>query len=90
MVDVQDIARDVILECSSDVELVEVLPVVKKALNEEDMEREELVSRLALVIDAEMGAAQEQYEEYVLAQGGFVVEDGDGVVYGFSADGESI
>lgn len=84
------IAEAVVAECRADIDVAEVQPLVEAAAAESKRDQEAFIRRAAFALDIELGAVQADYEELVLDEGGFVVEDADGVVHGFDADGNAI
>lgn len=89
MVDSRELTERVVETCRCDVDRHQVRPIVEQADEEQFCDRSVFVERLAFAIDVEMGAAQSDFEEHVINEGGFVVEE-DGVVYGFDESGAEI
>lgn len=92
MDDIQSLVEAVEEEASADLDARDIADV-RQALEtiREDFSGDEdaLISRVALAVDIENGALQDDYENHVVEQGGFVVER-DGVSYGYDQDGNPI
>lgn len=92
MSEISTLVQEITEQASADVEereRREVRLLVEDAYPEFEGNRETFVNRVAVAIDIELGSIQDEYEEHVLDEGGFIVEE-NGVSYGFDADGEQI
>lgn len=83
------LATAVVNQSWADISTSEVKPLLRRVIDA-DLDEETLVDKVALAFDLEYGAIQREYEEYVVAHGGIIVEDEDGVIYGFDKDGNEI
>lgn len=99
--DVNQLVIDVQESCSSDtVSKGQVRSILEKASSGDldsvvvdievgDEGYETIVSRLGVVVDIEVGDLQKEWEDHIVENEGFVIED-DGVVYGFDSSGDEL